>query len=399
MLSAQRWRTAGEGVGRSMAKVVAPILWGVLVGGTGLPVMPDGPFVRTSLLLAVTLMLMSPPRGRRLVDLPLRDRIVRLALMTGLVLTASDVVVEPSAYLVGCVCFLASKAMSGGPWGWGAAAMAVLALAGGGAVQDPAVSLLSGEPWTFGVAARDVIRFALLAALVAMARDDQRVAARLEQSRQEAVREERTRIARELHDVVAHHVSVMTIQAEAGRSHLPAGAERADAAIAAAAESGRTAMTELRRLLGVLRSDDGERGGLGPQPGLGDLGTLVAEVRAAGIPVEVTVRGDDTPLAEGVSLSAYRIIQEAVTNAMKHAPGEPIRILVDQGPSALTVEVANAGGRPVTATAARSGVGGHGIIGMRERALLHGGALRAGPGPDGRGWVVRADLLLDPAAA
>jgi signal transduction histidine kinase len=151
----------------------------------------------------------------------------------------------------------------------------------------------------------------------------------------------------------------------------------------------------------VLRSDDGEREGeLGPQPGLDDLDDLLAEVRATGVAVDLEVRGEPRPLGEGVSLSAYRILQEAVTNAMKHAPRQPIRITVDHGPGAVVLEVANDGSNPnAAATGGTARVGGHGIIGMRERALLHDGSFHAGPATDGRGWVVRAELPLDAVPA
>ena len=405
MANVRTWRDVGEGLGRSAAALGRTILWGVLAGGTHLGIMPEGPLGTTTALIAACVVLVSNPvGGGRFLDRGDTDKVVRLGLVTAVATAATLALdVPPSAYVVGCVFFVASKTLRAAPVNVAAVVASVVAFSAAGWLATAPVLLVSGDPWTAGGAARDVLRFVMLAALIAGARGDERREVEVARASDEAVRAERARIARELHDVVAHHVSVMTIQTEAARSQLPPGADRADAAIAAAADSGRTAMTELRRLLGVLRSDDAERGELGPQPGLDDLDALVAEVRAAGVAVDLDVRGGRPAPSGGVALSAYRIVQEAVTNAMKHAPGQPIRIVVDHGPGAVAVEVAN-DGPPSPAAAAGPGHGhgrghGHGLIGMRERALLHEGSFRAGPGPDGRGWVVRAELPLDPVPA
>ncbi|NGO42139.1 sensor histidine kinase [Streptomyces ureilyticus] len=213
-------------------------------------------------------------------------------------------------------------------------------------------------------------------------------AARLVQERaaeaRRIVAEERTHIARELHDVVAHRVSMMTVQAGAARMVAAEDPQGALEAMAAVEEAGRQALDELRHLLGVLRPDS-ERDGLGPQPGLADLPRLVAEVREAGLDVSVT-NGIRDPLPARVDLSAYRIVQEALTNVLKHSgPRTHTHVhLRDEG-DGLTIEVLDDGhGAAVqTVPTAHKGPPGHGIVGMRERAHLLGGSLDAQPRPGG----------------
>jgi signal transduction histidine kinase len=212
------------------------------------------------------------------------------------------------------------------------------------------------------------------------------------------VTEERTRIARELHDVVAHRVSLMTVQAGAAKAVAVIDLEAAIRAMGAVEEAGREALEELRHLLGVLRPDTGPDG-LGPQPGLADLTRLVAQVRAAGL--DVTLVGEALPkdLVARVDLFAYRIVQEALTNALKHAgPGTrvEVRLSVENGGVAIEVLDDGRGGPlgPEPGGRGISGIGGHGIVGMRERSLLLGGTLEAGPRPDG-GFRVAAHLPAD----
>jgi signal transduction histidine kinase len=204
-----------------------------------------------------------------------------------------------------------------------------------------------------------------------------------------AVAEERARLARELHDVVAHAVSMVVVQAEAGAA---AGGppERVVEAFDAIADTGRSALAELRRLLGVLRSPDEAAPRL-PQPGVGELGPLVESVRRAGLPVDLRVEGEQRPLPAGVDLSAYRIVQEALTNSVKHAGAARAAVLVRYGEQDLQLEVLDDGRGPRPGTAAA----GHGLDGMRERAALLGGDLSAGPGAAG-GFSVRARLPLEP---
>jgi signal transduction histidine kinase len=216
-------------------------------------------------------------------------------------------------------------------------------------------------------------------------------ATRLELEREEkaraAVTEERGRIARELHDVVAHSVSVMVVQAQAG-TRLLGEPDQARGAFQSIEASGREALVELRRLLGILRTGDTELA-IGPQPGLDSLPGLVEQVRDAGLPVELRVEGEAAPLPPGIDLSAYRIVQEALTNALKHAGPAEAEIVVRYGTSALELEVVDNG------TGARAGVNGsgHGLIGMRERVALYGGLLETGTAAGG-GYAVRARLPL-----
>jgi signal transduction histidine kinase len=219
--------------------------------------------------------------------------------------------------------------------------------------------------------------------------------ARLAREREErakaAVAEERARIARDLHDVVAHNVSVMVVQAAAAEEVLARDPERARAPLLAIQETGTQALNEMRRLLGILRADDRELA-LGRQPGLGSLDALAGEFRDAGLPVEVTVEGERRPLPAGIDLAAYRIVEEALTNALKHARGATTRVSIRQADGTVEVEVTDDGPGPV------GGDGGHGLIGMRERAAMYGGTLEAG-GRDGGGFAVRARLPLASDAA
>jgi signal transduction histidine kinase len=237
-------------------------------------------------------------------------------------------------------------------------------------------------------------------------------ATRLELDREErdrqAVAEERERIARELHDVVTHHVSVIVIQAGAAERAMDKRPADARAAIEAIDRTARQALTDMRRMLGILgraapaggASGDAEGGGddLAPMPGLDRLGDLLERVRAAGTPVELSITGDRRPLDPGVELSAYRIIQEALTNALRHAPGARARVEVGYGPSLLEIRVDDDGpgrsqGRATGAWAPSGEAGsGHGLIGMRERVAVFGGEFEAGPTE--RGFRVSARLPL-----
>ena len=207
----------------------------------------------------------------------------------------------------------------------------------------------------------------------------------------EAVAAERARIARELHDVVAHSVSVMVVQAQAGPRLLGI-PEQAQEAFRLIEVTGRDALVELRRLLGVLRGGD-ENPATAPQPGLELLDSLVEQVRGAGLWVDVRIEGTPVPLPAGVDLSAYRIVQEALTNTLKHAGRAEAEVIVRYQPSAIELEVLDNGAGP-TATANGSG---HGLVGMRERVALYGGVFEAG-NRNGHGFAVRARLPLSPDA-
>lgn len=387
----------GERVGRAIGGVLRPLMWGVLVGGPQLAAMPSGDSARGMATIVVAVIATSTPvGGRRFVERAEIDKFFRLGLVTGLSVFALVSGIAPNAFLVGCVFFVASKTLQARVVNVAAVAASVLALALAGLLVSPHVSLITGGPWTGAGGIRDVIRFGMLALLVLGVRTDERKVADAERAAEVALVEERARIARELHDVVAHHVSVMTIQTEAARSALPGGPgrERANGALGAAAESGRTAMTELRRLLGVLRSSS-DTPATAPQPGIDDLRRLVEDVRATGTRVELAVDGEPPAhVSAGLGLSVYRVVQEALTNALRHAPGASVEVRLTYGPSAVRLEVEDRGGaRPAPATS--PGDGGHGLVGMRERVRLLDGVLTAGPASSGAGWLVRADLPLD----
>ena len=203
----------------------------------------------------------------------------------------------------------------------------------------------------------------------------------------EAVVEERARIARELHDAIAHHVSMMVVQAGAERRILDGGSGSTREVLQTIEQIGRGALTEMRRLVGMLRSGDGDP--LSPQPSLADLPRLVAQVSDAGLPVEIEIEGERRELPLGVELSAYRIVQEALTNALKHAGEARATVRVRYSPDQLELEVADDGaGAPAAVTG-----GGHGLAGMRERVALYGGRLDAGRRGD-RGFTVRVVLPI-----
>ena len=210
-----------------------------------------------------------------------------------------------------------------------------------------------------------------------------------------ALLEERQRIARELHDVVAHHMSVIAIQAEAAPYKTPDPPKELVESFAEIRASALSGLNELRRVLGVLRSDAPD---IAPQPGLDDLDGLLESARSAGVTVTAGVTGTPRPLPDGVDLSAYRIVQEALSNAMRHAPGAAVEVKLYYGDAALVVEVRNdcppGNGTAGAQDGAPGEGGGHGIIGMRERATMLGGHLQAGPTEKGE-FLVTAALPLD----
>src|SRR5579884_2872853 len=288
------------------------------------------------------------------------------------------------AYLVGCVAVSEPRSVS----------LAMLAFAGVAALGNGfghfvGNSVLFVAGWALGDNVRT--RRAYVAELEARA-------ARLEVEREEqaraAVREERARIARELHDVVAHHVSVMVVQAGGARRLVDRRPDQAREALTTIEETGRDALTEMRRLLGMLRTVVPDDVGRRPQPSIGELGRLVTQMRDAGLDVELAVEGDAEEVPAAVDLSVYRIVQEALTNTLKHAGPAHARVNVRYGDHHVDVEVVD-DGRGAAAVAAR-GVGngtgsGHGLVGMRERVALFGGEISAGPRAGG-GFAVQASL-------
>lgn len=218
-----------------------------------------------------------------------------------------------------------------------------------------------------------------------------------------AVASERARIARELHDVVTHNVSVMVIQAGAARTVMKTSPAEAGEALLAVEAGGRAALTELRHVVGLLTMDDDGEGtdeerdpaggpaDLAPQPGLGQVETLVGRVRDTGLPVALTVTGPVRPLPPGLELAAYRVVQEALTNAVKHASGATAAVTVDYGRDRLRVEVTDTGGRPGPGASAGSG---RGLIGLRERLAVYEGTLHTGRRLTG-GYRVEAVIPLE----
>ncbi|SDI14625.1 Signal transduction histidine kinase [Sinosporangium album] len=218
---------------------------------------------------------------------------------------------------------------------------------------------------------------------------------RLERAREADTRaaraEERSRIARELHDVVAHHVSVMTVQAAAAQRILARNPEGAREALSAIEETGRTAMAEMRSLVGVLRTDTRETPERAPQPGLSDLPALVEQMREAGLRAQLWIEGESAPVPPGIDLAAYRLVQEGLTNSLRHA-GSSARawVTVRHEPGELSVTVEDDGAGPADDGAPRTG---HGLVGIRERVALYGGILRIGPRTGG-GFEVKARFPL-----
>jgi signal transduction histidine kinase len=203
----------------------------------------------------------------------------------------------------------------------------------------------------------------------------------------EAVVEERARIARELHDVIAHHVSMIVLQAGAERRVLDGANASTRDVLETVERTGRSALTEMRRLLGMLRGDANEP--LTPQPGLRDVPVLITQLREAGLAVELHVEGERRELPVGIELSAYRIVQEALTNALKHAGRARASVNIRYGLDSLELEIADDG----TGASTPISSSGHGLVGMRERVALYGGHLDAGRRPSG-GFAVRVLLPI-----
>jgi signal transduction histidine kinase len=212
--------------------------------------------------------------------------------------------------------------------------------------------------------------------------------ARRSDAARQAASDERIRIARDLHDVVAHHVSVIAVQAEAAQEVLAARPDRAADAMSRVADTARSALVELRRLLGVLRSDTS----LVPQPDLATVDELVESVRQTGLPVSVRTTGEPRAVDAVVGLTAYRVIQEALTNIIKHAAAGQAEVGLEFGDDSLLVTVVDDGTTADKPARRRDGAG-HGLVGMRERVTVLGGSLEAGPGPEG-GFAVQARLPL-----
>ena len=271
---------------------------------------------------------------------------------------------------------------------------------------DTVSPIVAAAAWFVGDAVR--ARRAYAAGLAEQA--EQRQREELERARRSVV-EERVRIARELHDVLAHSLSVVAIQAGAGRHVLDSQPEETRQALAAVETTSRDALAELRRVVGLLRQDDQSGLDLSPAPGLADLARLVDQVRSAGVPVELDVKGKPTSLAPGIELSVYRVVQEALTNVVKHAGPARARVVISYGADAIDVEIVDDGRGSVSSSGDSNGTlslhssgsgasidngtgddaGHHGISGMRERVALFGGSLAVGAGSEG-GFRVAAHI-------
>ena len=216
-----------------------------------------------------------------------------------------------------------------------------------------------------------------------------RMASDLEVRAERAVADERARIARELHDVVAHAVSVMTVQAGAVRRLLRDDQQREREALETVEKTGRQALAEMRRMVGVLRNPE-DAPALAPQPSLEYLERLVEQVRAAGLDVDVRIEGERTPLPAGLDLTAYRLVQEALTNTLRHAQATHAEVVVRYGAGEVELVIADDG------RGAESEEEGHGLVGLRERVAVYGGELHAGPRRGG-GYELRAKLPVEAA--
>ncbi|GAA3688701.1 sensor histidine kinase [Streptomyces iranensis] len=209
-----------------------------------------------------------------------------------------------------------------------------------------------------------------------------------------AAARERARIAREMHDILSHAVSLMIVQAEAGPVAVRTAPERAEAAFDAISATGRDAMAQLRRMLGVLReADEPDRAPREPQPGLAGLPELLDRIRASDLEVAYESAGAVRALPEATGASVFRIVQEALTNVVKHAAARGVSVQLNYGEGAVDIRVLDDGRGPQPGSG-----GGHGLIGVRERAAAHGGTAVTGPGPDGRGFEVRVRLPVPSAA-
>jgi signal transduction histidine kinase len=235
----------------------------------------------------------------------------------------------------------------------------------------------------------------------AMRRREQRAeesaerADRLEREREATLRAERTRIARELHDVVTHSVSVMVLQTGAAREIMPKDEARSRALLQSVESGGRSALEELRHMLGLLSDQRGDTP-REPQPGVSEIPSLIEQIRQAGLDVELRVEGDPRPISGGLAVTAYRIVQEALTNVIKHAAGAASEVVVRWSDAAIELEIIDQG-KSLNGVA-QDVSPGRGLTGMRERALMYRGALDAGPRPDG-GYVVRARIPLENSRA
>src|SRR4051794_20576723 len=276
-----------------------------------------------------------------------------------------------------------------------AAVVVMLATGGRGGVVRTGDAELGLFVWSLIAVGLPLGAFALRARAQGAAELQER-ADRLEREREErtraAVTAERARIARDLHDVIAHSVTVMTVQGGAARPLLGCAPARAREPLLVVEETGHQALADMRRLVGIVQDEPERAPALTPQPGLAELPALAEKLRRAGLPTDLVVHGEPETLTPGVELTAYRVVQEALTNALKHAGPATARVTVIYEPHALRLEINDDG--PGTSS---QHAGGHGLVGMRERVALYGGRLEVGPRAGG-GFSVRARLPLEQQA-
>jgi signal transduction histidine kinase len=319
--------------------------------------------------------------------------------------------------VTGATTFLPDLFVVTGPvmWGeWVPFLVAAYSLASDRGGRADALSLTMGAigyavmswrfPTNFGVAAAALVWFGpLVLAIVAgnvigrlregsvqLNRRAEELERRGAEEAERVIADERQRIARELHDVIAHNVSIMVVQASAAENVLDADLPAVRAALRNVQTAGREALEEMKLLLGILREDD-EAGGRAPVPSLRRLDALLEPLRESGVQVDVQAEGLDRRLPSSVDVSAYRVVQEALTNALRHAPGAAVRVSVRVEQTVVKIEIFNEGNGHMAA-----GGQGYGLLGLRERVMLHGGHLHAAPVPEG-GFAVRAELPITAA--
>ncbi len=381
------WFVLDPRPGRAITPLVGP-----LIGGAEAPGGPGAVAVVLLVLacLPVALRRAWPFSLLCLAQLP-PLALVLLGHGTGAGVVASLVLLYSVAALRGLAVSLLAAGLVTGCWAAAVAGVPSWGAAGGPpgrwAVYLVIVTFLFAV-WVLGRSVR--LRRAYLAELEDRAERLERAG---EADRRAAMAEERSRIARELHDVVAHHVSVMTVQAVAARRVLSTSPETAASALSAIEEMGRAAMAEMRNIVGVLRTEGDEAGERAPQPGVRDLPALVEQMREAGLRTQLWIEGDESRLPPGLDLAAYRLIQEALTNSLRHAgAGARAWVTVRREPTTLTVHVEDDGRGPA-AEPRNPDRPGHGLVGIRERVALYGGMLQTGP-RQGGGFEVRARFPL-----
>jgi signal transduction histidine kinase len=367
---------------RAIPRVDVLIAGGLLVWALLEAFLSEGPGsagVRVLLAIGFTV----PLAFRRRLPLQALAVVVLVALLRGLLSEETEVGATPMpSLLLGT--FSAALYARPEPLAYAAIPLPFLAFALGGhaggeeAVDYGAVTFITLGAWIGGWLVRR------------RAEQVERAIAESGELAREAVADERGRIARELHDVVAHSVSIVAVQTGAAEELIERDPARAREHLDAARRTSREALIEMRRLLDVLREDGAS---YAPQPGLDRVGELIDDARAAGLEVEFAESGDRGALTPGVELTIYRVMQEALTNVRKHAGPVPTRVAITYGPEALELEVRNEAGR----SNGSAPPGGHGLIGMRERLRLFGGALSAGAEADG-GYRVHATLPRERAA-